>query len=154
MAKKLFEKIEEIINKHIIEVVAKEVKREMNSKSSKQSIEDIVKKEINNYANEMNKPMFEDIFGNKCIISKITKDHILPKSEGGTDNPTNIIMLCESSNKLKGNLLEGKINNKVFKVHDIKETAKGQKAVLNIDNVNIGLKDENKKYREFNKLNK
>lgn len=36
---------------------------------------------------------------------KMTVDHIIPKSKGGTDNPTNLVCCCEEHNRQKDNLL-------------------------------------------------
>jgi N6-L-threonylcarbamoyladenine synthase len=35
---------------------------------------------------------------------KLTVDHIIPRSKGGTNNPTNLVCCCEAHNKAKGNM--------------------------------------------------
>jgi len=35
---------------------------------------------------------------------KLTVDHIIPRSKGGTDNPSNLVCCCEEHNRRKGNL--------------------------------------------------
>ena len=35
---------------------------------------------------------------------KLTVDHIIPRSRGGTDNPTNLVCCCEMHNMAKGNM--------------------------------------------------
>lgn len=48
-----------------------------------------------------------ELFGNKCLSCglkvKLTKDHIVPLSKGGTDYIENIQPLCISCNSKKGN---------------------------------------------------
>lgn len=43
--------------------------------------------------------------GKKLTTKTMTMDHIIPISRGGTNKPENLIALCESCNKQKGNLL-------------------------------------------------
>jgi len=35
---------------------------------------------------------------------KLTVDHIIPRSKGGTNNPTNLVCCCEAHNEAKGNM--------------------------------------------------
>lgn len=43
--------------------------------------------------------------GKKLTTKTMTMDHIIPISRGGTNEPENLIALCEPCNKQKGNLL-------------------------------------------------
>ena len=145
MINKILEQIDKELNKNTKELI----KKEINSKSFTQKLNDLIKKEINNLKNELNNPMFEDVFKNKCILSEITKDHILPKSKKGSDAKQNIIMLCNKSNKSKGDKLEGIINDIKFKVHNIQETKAGSKATLEVSGKSINVSQEFKRYKEF-----
>jgi N6-L-threonylcarbamoyladenine synthase len=43
---------------------------------------------------------------------KLTIDHIIPRSKGGTDNPSNLVCCCEEHNRQKGNLSYKKFTGK------------------------------------------
>lgn len=43
--------------------------------------------------------------GKKLTTKTMTIDHIIPISRGGTNDPENLIALCEADNKAKGNIL-------------------------------------------------
>lgn len=51
--------------------------------------------------------MLKYYYGNRCAIcgmrnAKLTKDHIVPVSKGGSDNISNIQPACQSCNSKKG----------------------------------------------------
>ncbi len=44
---------------------------------------------------------------NECVycgsVHQLTLDHLIPRSRGGTDNPTNLVTACEACNRQKAN---------------------------------------------------
>ena len=43
--------------------------------------------------------------GKEMEPSKLTKDHVFPRSKGGANDMDNIIMVCKTCNSSKGNML-------------------------------------------------
>lgn len=60
--------------------------------------------------------MKEDIFGNIC--EQYEKDHIWPKSQGGSNNKENLMYVCQESNREKADKLSGTINGIYFFVEE------------------------------------
>ncbi len=145
--KTLFEKILEVIDKHIDEKIENILdERELNKKTNKRKTHKkevnkrkINKKEINK--KEIKDEPFVDIFGNSCNLDEVTKDHVYPKSKGGANSITNIIPICKVSNVQKSDMLEGIINEVSFKININKKSniKNGEVGILNIRKPNSGL---------------
>lgn len=63
------------------------------------------------------------LYCNDKLGSKITLDHVLPKSMGGTDHIKNLALCCRSCNQKKNNLLL----TQFIKAFDIKITKEIEK---------------------------
>ncbi len=158
MKTKLFEEIEKVIDKHINDIVSKKIK------SLEQKNKDSIKNEIEKIMSEKGKTPFVDIFKNECSISNMTKDHIMPIDNKGSNNKSNIMMMCKSSNQAKGNVLEGEVNNIKFRVIEDKRgkpfkdgSKKGSLSILdNEKNLwqTISTRKENNRYAKWIKESK
>lgn len=149
MTKTLLEKISDVIDKHIDDKILK------NKVSEKQALHEYIKKEINKMIVE-SKYMFVDIFGNQCILSDITEDHVLPQKENGSNNESNIIRVCRISNQNKGSDLKGNINHVEWKIHDKTSFKDGkEKGVLSIKKPdsnrwkNVSTKKEKTRFEDY-----
>lgn len=47
---------------------------------------------------------YADVRSDIPCSGKLTVDHIIPRSKGGTDNPSNLVCCCEEHNRAKGNM--------------------------------------------------
>jgi len=158
MKYKLFDELEKIIDKHIEEIVSKKIK------SFDQKNKDLIKKEVDKILSEKNKTPFEDIFKSKCSLSDMTKDHVIPANKKGSNNKSNIMMMCKSSNQSKGNLLDGEVNGIKFKVIEDNRgkpfkdgTKKGNLSILDEEKnlwQTISTRKENNRYDKWIKENK
>jgi len=153
MKKGLFEEIEKVINKHIESVIDKKIK------SLEQKNKDLIKNEVEKIIFEKDSSPFIDIFENKCTSRSMTKDHIMPIDNKGSNNKSNIMMMCKSSNQLKGNALEGEINGIKFKIIEDNRgkpfkdgTKKGNLSILSKDKnlwQTISSRKENNRYDKW-----
>lgn len=153
MSKSLLEKISQIIDEHINEII--DLKIDNKIKSERQHNKDLIKKEIMLFSKEKEN-MYTDIFGVECMLSDMTKDHIMPIDENGSNIALNILWICESSNKIKANKLNGVINNIEYKVAEGKNLKiKSKFGVIStnaIDNkrmLPISTKKENLRFKKF-----
>lgn len=123
--KSLFDKIEDLIEKHISEIVDKKMSLH------KKSIEIFIEKEIaktpvclsKKYKNvnkikldNIDNRLFKDVFGTYCLISKINQDHVMPKKVNGAGAKSNLMWICKESNETKRDNLEGIVNGTKYKV--------------------------------------
>ncbi|WP_243270102.1 RNA-guided endonuclease IscB [Thermanaerosceptrum fracticalcis] len=54
---------------------------------------------------------------------KLTVDHIIPRSKGGTDNPSNLVCCCEAHNIAKGSMSYKEFTGKISpKIEDFRST--------------------------------
>ncbi|NQX83498.1 MAG: hypothetical protein HRS50_02205 [Mycoplasmataceae bacterium] len=153
MVKNLLEKINDVIDKHINEVIDRKLK------SEKQSLREFIKNEIDSFSKE-SKKLYKDVFGVQCIISNMNQDHVMPKKENGVDSGLNLLWMCKESNETKGSQLEGEVSSVKFKItKDKKHILKSGEIVgkLQIYDKNkelwqtIGSKKENNRFIKFKK---
>ncbi|GLI49099.1 MULTISPECIES: HNH endonuclease [Pseudothermotoga] len=66
---------------------------------------------------------YKDLRSDIQCSEKLTADHIIPRSKGGTDNPTNLVCCCETHNMAKGNMsYEEFTGKKLPKIRDFRST--------------------------------
>ncbi len=58
-----------------------------------------------------------DVFGNRCLF--FVKDHIYPKSKGGSNWKENEQLLCPLSNQEKSDKMRGSINGLRFSIEHV-----------------------------------
>ena len=159
MSDTLFDKLSKVIDDYIEEKIDSKIK---NNKEPKKQIKDFIKTKVLKLSSKiLNESPFEDVFGNKCIISDVTKDHVYPLGEGGTNLKSNIIHVCRISNESKGKNWEGIIKNTNFKITEDKnkKLKSGKVGILSVklegDNrfKSISTKKENKRFEEFKENN-
>lgn len=150
---KLFDELEKVIDKHIESIVSKKIK------SMEQKNKDLIKNEVEKILSENSKVPFLDLFKNECSLSDVTKDHIMPIDNKGSNNKSNIMFMCKKSNHEKTNNLEGQVGKIQFKVIEDKKgkpfkdgTKKGVLSILDESKnlwQTISTRKENNRYEKW-----